>query len=324
MVDLQAHLDRWRRAVDEILAQAPFRGEPEYLNLPAKYALEGRGKRLRPALFFASVTAVGGNWEGYCSIAAALEVFHTFTLVHDDIMDQDELRRGRPTVHKQFSLEQALLAGDVLLIYAYRLLEKLPAAKLHTALGLFNSTAMEVCWGQARDMELASRGQVTKDQYLTMIDQKTAALLALACQLGGLCGEGTDRQVNALGACGRLLGRAFQLQDDLLELTAEETSMGKSLGSDIVNGKQTWLWLDLNEHLTPAERQRLQSIQQQTLGPEQWKLLRELLQATGTLERAQAQIKEWIKAAREHLSQAALLKPELLSALIDYILKRRS
>jgi len=321
---LAEKLKLWHSAVGELLGQHGFQGAPEYLHAPARYALNAEGKRLRPALCLAAAEAVSGDWRGAVAGATALEVFHTFTLVHDDIMDEDDLRRGQPTVHKQFDVNRALLSGDALLIYAYDLLLEIDPQFLPGALQRFNQGALDVCRGQAWDMEFETAGDIDLQAYETMIDLKTGALLRLACGLGALLAGGSEAQISHLESYGVLLGRAFQLQDDLLEVISSAEVMGKSLGSDLVNGKQTWLWLDLQEHLDSEQQSELNAI----LGSDKdleskRQLVQNWMMDSGTLQRADEQVQAWIQEAENHLISAHLKDSEALGLLAGLILSRK-
>ncbi|MCF7808429.1 MAG: polyprenyl synthetase family protein [Candidatus Marinimicrobia bacterium] len=318
-------LDQWRTAVRAHLLSAEFAEAPAYLSEPMRYALQAEGKMLRPMLFLAAVEAVGGNWEDSVETAAALEIFHTFTLVHDDIMDGDDLRRGQPTVHKQFDDERALLAGDTLLLYVYQLLGRSKSDAFPELFQAFTSGAMEVCYGQGWDMQFEQSETVEPEAYEMMIDLKTGALLKLACHMGGIAGGGSQEQIRALSRFGLLLGRAFQMQDDLLELTSSADTMGKSLGSDVLNEKKTWIWLDLRKNLSTSELDHWQKIQLSTeLSVEARAQVHEWMREHGTIGRAEALVQKWIQEADDILQQTHLTSSDMLIALADRILKRKN
>ncbi|MCF7797532.1 MAG: polyprenyl synthetase family protein [Lentisphaeria bacterium] len=308
------------------LQQAPFPTQPAYLYEPIRYALAGKGKRLRPAFVFASAEAVGGHWREVLNVAAAVEVFHLFSLVHDDIMDNDEMRRGRAAVHHAFDTNRALLSGDALLIYAYEQLADVPAPLLPPVLTAFNRHAMAVCEGQAWDMQFEHEASVAAEDYDRMIDAKTGALLQLSAYLGGLAGGGTEEQAQRLGEIALLTGRAFQMQDDLLEVTSSSTTMGKSLGSDVIHEKKTWLWLDLWKHLSPAALSEWEAAKSNPeIGDaERLELVRNWMQSTGTLERAEMRINQWIEKANEQIRMGGFRETDTLEALLNVILHRKS
>lgn len=323
-IDFQKRLDDWRKLIDQELSQHPFQASAAYLDEPCSYALNAQGKRLRPALCLASAEAVSGDWESAVPAALALEVFHTSTLVHDDIMDQDDLRRGQPTVHKTFDVNRALIAGDAILIHSYDHLNRIDRTYLPRALRMFNEAALDVCRGQAWDMQFEAQGDVTLADYQRMIDQKTGALLRLSGGLGALVVGATQDQIDHLMEFGLLIGRAFQLQDDLLEVTSNAGVMGKSLGSDLVNEKKTWLWLDLQEQLDEAGRREWARLLAAPGSLEEKRdIIRGWMSNHGTLQRASEQVNTWIHEAEQRIRAADLVKPEMLQALADLILNRR-
>ena len=318
-------LESWLDAVRQQLLGTEFSKAPDYLAEPMRYALEGQGKMLRPALCLASAEAVGGEWRSAVPIATALEIFHTFTLVHDDVMDGDELRRGRPTVHKHFDLNRALLAGDTLLLHVYQLLEACDPGIFHQVYKVFTRGAMEVCYGQGWDMQFEQSRSVEPAQYEMMIDLKTGALIKLSCELGAILGGGTEEQTLALSRFGLLLGRAFQMQDDLLELSSTADAMGKSLGSDVLNEKKTWIWLDLITHLSASEQARWQEFRaagELTVASRQQ--VHEWMVKYGTIHRAESMIQDWIAEADQILADSSFQDTSMLIALADLILNRKN
>jgi geranylgeranyl diphosphate synthase type II len=320
----KAKLQLWREAIQAELEHNQFAEEPRYLNDPLEYALRAEGKRLRPALCFAATEAFGKDWRIAMPAALALEIFHTFTLVHDDIMDQDDMRRGKPTVHQAFDVNRALIAGDAILIHAYQYINQLPPEVLSEALQMFNQAALDVCRGQAWDMQFETADQVLASQYESMVDEKTGALVRLACGMGALVAGGSREQVAHLESFGLLLGRAFQLQDDLLEMTSSMDVMGKSLGSDVVNEKKTWLWLDLLEQLSEPEAKALHT---RLKGDEDLdakvQAVRQAMKDRGTLVRASKQIHRWVDTGHQHLQTARLQDSSTLEALAQLILTRK-
>lgn len=219
-----------------------FKGTPQNLYDPCHYMLQLGGKRIRPsvclmaaALFSETVTE-----DVYWS-AMAVELFHNFTLVHDDIMDEAPLRRGKPTVYKQYNTTAAILSGDVMNIYAYRCLQYVNAAHLPAVLSLFNQTAIEVCEGQQYDMDFEQQDVVAEQDYIEMIRLKTAVLLAASMQMGAICAQATQEQATRIYEFGLNLGIAFQLQDDYLDSFGTEEAVGKQIGGDIQANKKTFL-----------------------------------------------------------------------------------
>ena len=217
--------------------------EPKGLYEPIGYALSAGGKRLRPQLAILGAEAVGEDAQSVLPAALALEVFHNFTLLHDDVMDKAEVRRGRPTVHVKWNENTAILSGDQMLIEAYKLLAQVPAEKLPRVLEMFNKMATEVCEGQQLDVDFEKRDDVTIADYMEMIRLKTSVLLATALQIGAYIAGGTEQEQQALYDFGINLGLAFQIQDDYLDCFGDPKTFGKAIGGDIREGKKTWLWI---------------------------------------------------------------------------------
>jgi geranylgeranyl diphosphate synthase, type II len=229
-------------------------GKPAALNEGCRYVLSGGGKRIRAVLVLLSCEAVGGTLEHALDAGVAVETLHNFTLVHDDIMDQAASRRGRPTVHTRWDVNTALLVGDSLMGLAYLSLSR-AAARVNTPLvELLTDGLLEVCEGQALDLEFERRSDVTVKEYFAMIEKKTGRLLSVASEIGGLVGGGTPRQARALREFGKYLGRAFQLQDDVLDVIADQERFGKPIGGDIVAGKKTFLMLKAVESAKGNDR----------------------------------------------------------------------
>jgi len=246
--------DDLRRMVEERIRALPRGGSPDDLNDACRYVLAGGGKRIRAVLVLLSCEAVGGKTRQALEASVALELMHNFTLVHDDIMDHAPSRRGRPTVHIRWNLNNALLAGDVLLAMAYSALLRTRTPKLSAALELFTTALLQVCEGQALDLEFEKRPDVSVRDYFRMIGKKTGRLFSAAGEIGGLVGGGSQKQIGALSEFGHHLGRAFQLQDDLLDVMADQSRLGKSIGGDILERKKTYLLLRAAERARGRDR----------------------------------------------------------------------
>ena len=228
--------------IKEMFDGITFTREPSGLYDPLRYMIEIGGKRVRPRLCLTAYSFFAENFdEGILSPAAALEVFHSFTLMHDDIMDRSPLRRGMPTVWKKWNEDTAILSGDVMLIDAYRRITKAPREVLGRVMELFSRTAAQVCDGQQYDMDFECRDEVSMDEYNSMIGLKTAVLLACSAQMGAIIGGAGDKQCEALYKYGYQLGMAFQVADDYLDAFGDEKLFGKPIGGDIVNSKKSWL-----------------------------------------------------------------------------------
>ena len=249
------HVDRLRSLIDEALRTLVPVQEPAGLYEPVRYVFAGRGKRLRPVLLLLGAEAFGVEARRALPAALAVEVFHNFTLVHDDIMDEAPARRGRPTVHEKWDEDTAILCGDYLLALSYDLLARVATDRLPRLLRVYSEMVTRLCEGQTLDKAFETRHDVTVADYLHMIDCKTGALLQTALELGGLVGEASEAHLATLRTIGKEVGRAFQIQDDLLDLVAEDTRWGKPIGGDLIAGKKTLLLLAVLERTEDAEHE---------------------------------------------------------------------
>lgn len=236
--------DYFSDIIEKALTAFQMPAEPAGLYEPIRYTLDGGGKRLRPVLLLASAKAFGAEPESVISQALGIEMFHNFTLLHDDVMDNADVRRGRPTVHRRWNSSTAILSGDAMLTLATGLIADCPDDKLRAVLALFNKTAMEIYEGQQYDMDFESQNDVSVDSYLEMIRLKTSVLLACACRMGAMLAGADEKSCDALYRYGELLGLAFQLQDDYLDTYGDPALFGKEIGGDIINEKKTWLWIN--------------------------------------------------------------------------------
>ncbi len=249
--------ERERIKVEKKLINALKDKKPESLYDPGLYIIEGGGKRLRPLLVLFSAKAAGGKFSDAYNASVAVELLHNFTLVHDDIMDNADKRRGRLTLHKKNDLSTAILVGDSLLSIAYEYLLKDCIGETKQIMSSFTKSLIDVCEGQSMDKDFETRESVSIEDYIHMIEKKTAALLKMCCTIGGVLGGGNKRVVNALANFGKNIGIAFQIQDDLLDITGEENEFGKFVGGDLVEGKKTFLFI---KALEKAEGKELQSL----------------------------------------------------------------
>lgn len=234
-------LEQYRQMADQAISRLSLPAHPAGLYQPIRYMLDGGGKRIRPVLALASCEAVGADPMSAIHQAIAIEMFHNFTLLHDDIMDKSDMRHGRPTVHRKWNESTAILSGDAMLTTATMLLAIKAGDKLAPALDLFNGTAMNIYEGQQLDMDFEQRMDVTVEEYMEMIRLKTSVLLGCACGMGALMGNADfDTQIGFFNY-GVNLGLAFQLQDDFLDTFGNPEVFGKAVGGDILNDKKTWL-----------------------------------------------------------------------------------
>ena len=230
--------------IEKAIAALDWKREPYGLYEPIEYTLASGGKRLRPRLVLLAAEMFGGKEEKVLPAALAIEVFHNFTLLHDDVMDKADIRRGRPTVHVRWNDNTAILSGDQMVIEAYTLLSRVPADRLSETLRLFNKMATEICEGQQYDMEFEGREQVSIEEYMQMIRLKTSVLLATALQIGAYVAGANAAQQKALYEYGINIGLAFQIQDDILDVIGNQEELGKPIGSDEKNHKQTYVTLN--------------------------------------------------------------------------------
>ncbi len=254
------HVKRFAALVNKALPDLVDQKEPVELYEPTRYVLEGEGKRFRPVLLLLAAECYGADSEKALPAALAVEVFHNFTLVHDDIMDHASERRRRPTVHVKWDESTAILCGDLLMALSYDLLARLKTDRLAEILHVYYEMVAQLCEGQALDKSFETRDSVTLNEYLDMIDRKTGALLRASLEMGGLIGNAPDAARDTLRTLGVHLGRAFQIQDDLLDLTAEDERWGKVVGGDLVEGKKTFLLLSALERASGPDREWFQMI----------------------------------------------------------------
>lgn len=229
-----------KMANDEINAIA-YPSAPSGLYSPIAYTMQLGGKRLRPALVLMACDALGGNAERAVKPAVGLELFHNFTLLHDDVMDNADVRRGMPTVHKRWNANTAILSGDAMLSMSAQYISQVPSDILPTVNELFHRTAMEIYEGQQYDMDFEVRNNVTANEYIEMIRLKTSVLIGCACKMGAIIAGASAEKAQTLYDMGLYLGLAFQLQDDMLDVWGDEASFGKEIGGDIMNNKKTYL-----------------------------------------------------------------------------------
>ena len=227
--------------LENYLAQIELPKEPQYLYDPIIYSMSGGGKRIRPTLLMLSCEAFGGNAQDALPAAAAVEMFHNFTLLHDDIMDNASVRRGKPSVAAEWGNNVAILSGDAMMIYSYRLLSQVPAYLLPRVMEIFTTIALQVCEGQQYDMDFEDMDCVPMEDYMKMIGLKTAVLIACSAKLGAIIGGASEEECNLLYKYGYDLGLAFQIADDWLDTYGDPAVFGKAIGGDIVNNKKSWL-----------------------------------------------------------------------------------
>ncbi len=304
--------------IEEKLQAIALPDKPRELYEPIRYILNIGGKRIRPLLTLLSCQLFGDKPEKAINQAMAVEIFHNFSLMHDDIMDEAPLRRGNDTVHKQWNQNVAILSGDAMLIIAYQHLQKEAEQNLDELLRCFNDTALKVCDGQQFDMEFEGREDVSSEEYIKMISLKTAALLSGSLQLGAIQAGADAAQQKNIGEFGHHLGVAFQLQDDYLDAYGDPKSFGKQVGGDILANKKTILYLSALESDNDELRTELWDIYHKNRLEGQTKITRclELFDALGAKDKV-----EELKEKHFELATQALLKcngvPEIEKALVQ-------
>lgn len=284
--------------VESILRSALKGRLPLSLYEPASYILNSPGKRLRPFLVLISAKAVGTDYSKVLKAAAAVEILHNFTLVHDDIMDNADKRRGRLTVHKKYDLSTAILVGDILASVAYELLLKDAKENSNLVVSTFNRGVAEVCEGQGLDKEFETAKHVSMEQYIEMISKKTAALAEMCCSVGAQIGGGSKEEIKLLSDYGKYLGIAFQIQDDLLDITADEKDFGKIIGGDLIEGKKTFLFIKALEKAKGFRKKELLNVvRNKGINPADVSYYKNIYIELGVLDDAVKEIKHYTQRA---------------------------
>lgn len=289
---------------NEIL-KLDWKREPYGLYEPIEYTLAAGGKRVRPQLAMIASQLFGGKDEEVLPAALALEVFHNFTLLHDDVMDHAEVRRGRPTVHVKWNENTAILSGDQMLIEAYKLLSGVPADKLPTVLQLFNKMATEICEGQQYDVDFESQEHVAIEEYLKMIRLKTAVLLATALKMGSYIAGASTEQQDMLYEFGINIGLAFQIQDDILDVWGNPETFGKAVGGDISCNKKTYVALTAMQLADSTTRKELEQWFTQVLTDNTEKIaaVKTLYEQVGTRTKCEQAVEQYTAQALYLLNQ---------------------
>ena len=279
-------------------------GEPKNLYDPVKYILGLGGKRMRPILTLMTAEAFGGKVEYAMDAALAVEMFHNFSLVHDDIMDDAPLRRGKVTVHEKWDVNTGILSGDAMLILSYQFFESYPAETYVELTKLFSKTALEVCEGQQYDVDFETRDDVTILEYLKMIEYKTSVLVAAAMKMGAIVAKASQKDADAIYEFGRNLGIAFQLQDDYLDAFGNPETFGKQLGGDILANKKTYLYLLAKQKGTPSEVAKLENWFQFKEGNSEEKVIqvKSIFEKTGAASATQEAIEKYTNEAFQVLT----------------------
>lgn len=330
-MDVLKHMEERARMVEREIDRWVSRGlEPEILARATRHLLEAGGKRLRPCLALTACEAVGGKAEDALEAAAAIELLHNFTLIHDDIMDQDEFRRNVKTVHVLLGVPVAVIAGDALFAKVFEAMAAnakrlgLEGARVVELFDAVSKASFEICQGQVLDMLFEGRADVSEAEYMRMISGKTGALLEASMKVGALLGKGEPEQVRALAEYGRLIGLAFQMRDDVLGVAGEQEKFGKPIGSDVREGKQT---LIVVRALATAQQEDkstlLRALGKQDASEAELKTAIDVLKRAGAIDYVAERARELIAQAKSKLKALPESRArEILSELADFTIKR--
>ena len=292
--------------INNEIAKLDWKREPYGLYDPIEYTLAAGGKRVRPQLAMIASQMFGGKDEDVLPAALALEVFHNFTLLHDDVMDKAEIRRGRPTVHVKWNENTAILSGDQMIREAYKLLAGVPTDKLPKVLNMFNQLGTEICEGQQYDVDFENQGDVAIEEYLKMIRLKTAVLLATALKMGSYIAGASAKQQDMLYEFGINIGLAFQIQDDILDVWGDPETFGKAVGGDISCNKKTFVYLEAKWLLGDGPKgEILDKWYSQVLedNTEKIKAVKEIFEQLGVRDRCEQVVENYTQTALNILDQ---------------------
>lgn len=311
--------------VEQVLRDMEYPGgELAGLYEPISYAMSAGGKRLRPALVLMAADAFGGKVAEAERAAVGVEMFHNFTLVHDDVMDKSDTRRGRPSVHAKWDANHAILSGDTMLTLATQCVMMVDDSILRRVLDVFNAMAIRVYEGQQLDMDFETRDDVTVTDYLRMISDKTGALLGASAQIGALIGGADDRDAELMYEFGMMLGLAFQIQDDWLDVFGEASTFGKPIGGDINNGKKSYLLLTAMAQGGP-DAEALAGAMQMPAGPVRVKTVTRLYEKMGIREACHKAVVEYSAKAMDALRRTGLgdAEREAFKQIVDKLTGRK-
>lgn len=299
---------------EEKFSSGNFNNSPDGLYAPVNHIMGIKGKRIRPLLLLMAADMFGGDVPQSLNPSFAMEVFHNFTLVHDDIMDNADIRRGVPTVHKVFGINAGILAGDVMLAYAYKYLTDVPANYIPSIMNVFTKTAIEIFEGQQMDVDFEKRMDVTLNEYLKMIEYKTSVLLACSLQIGAILGNADQQNQKDIYNFGLNLGLSFQIKDDLLDAFGEGDKVGKRIGGDILMNKKTYLFISTQSMANAEQKKELAVLMNEASEEKKIEGVKRLMKQTGaydaTLQKAEALYQESL-ASLEKVNVTAERKKNL-------------
>jgi geranylgeranyl diphosphate synthase, type II len=318
-------IEQLQYLVNKAIADTKYTEQPAELYEPISYLMQLGGKRMRPVLVLIATEMFDGNVLKALDAAIGIELFHNFTLMHDDIMDKAPLRRGKPTVHAKWNESAAILSGDVMFVEAYKLMIKVDDSILREVLAIFSDTASGVCQGQQADMNFEKRDDVSLPEYLEMIRQKTAVLLAGSMQIGALIGGAVPDQANLLYEFGQNLGLAFQLQYDILDVYGNPEKFGKQVGGDILSNKKTFMLIKAKELATGDTESELDKWLNRSDDPfAKIETITSIYNLLEVRKLAEIEMEEYVKKAIRALDLIAVdrSKKELLRGFADQLLIR--
>ncbi|MDR3247032.1 MAG: polyprenyl synthetase family protein [Prevotellaceae bacterium] len=310
-----------KELVEKSLKGIQYPDGPQDLYAPVTYSLSIGGKRIRPILSLLSCNLFTDRVTDKCVLpATGLEIFHCFTLVHDDIMDKADMRRNQPSIHKKWNINTAILSGDAMCIESYKLMCYAETAKLSEILQSFNKAALSVCEGQQYDMNYENKTTVTEDDYLKMIELKTAALISVSTKIGAILGGAPSSDIDRLTRLGHNLGLAFQIQDDILDSYSDSKKMGKDTGLDIANNKKTYLLTAAIRLAKGEQKKKLISLMndKNILFEQKYSGVREIYDNLKVKDLAEAKVKEYFAVVEDEL-KAVDVKPERKNYFKEFI-----
>lgn len=324
---------KWKELLKQVnceLEKLDFERPPYSLYAPIRYVLTLGGKRIRPVFMLLAYNLYRDDIEKIYFQALGIEVYHNYTLLHDDLMDKAELRRGKPTVHKKWSDNAAILSGDSMLVLAYKYMQRCEPDKIHAVLSLFTETALEIGEGQQYDMEFETRNDVSETEYIEMIRLKTSVLLACALKMGAILAGAPDHDAAMLYKYGECIGLAFQLQDDFLDVYGDPAVFGKKIGGDILCNKKTYMLINAFLHADEKQRAALSSwigAAEGTYKPaDKIAAVTALYDEIGVRQLCEDKIKAYFDEAEEYLAKVDLPseRKACLREMVDTLLDRKS
>ncbi len=305
-----------KQQFEDYLENKAFAGFPEVLIKPTKHILRIKGKRIRPMLLLTACQAFGGDAKSALGPAAAVEVFHNFSLVHDDIIDEADIRRGEPTVHKVFGTYKAILAGDAMLIHTYNLLQKGQLEKMPEILPVYNKVAMQVIDGEQHDVDFEDLPEVTAEEYMKMIEYKTSVLLAASLHLGSIIGGASKEDQQLIYDFGLKLGLAFQIKDDYLDSFGDAATFGKRIGGDILMNKKTYLLVTALSTADEKDRQATFELFEEKNEEQKIDKMKAMFEKLGVRQKTYARMEELYKESLKSLG-ALSIGEEARKPLLD-------